>query len=70
LLTGKPLFPRQGDIEQLGFITHLLGSPDETRWPGFSQVADFGQIVFEEKEAQDIRKAFPTWIEPIMPSAV
>jgi serine/threonine protein kinase len=61
LLTGKPLFPGQGDIEQLGFITNLLGSPDETRWPGFSQVADFGQIVFKEKEAQDIRQVFPTW---------
>jgi serine/threonine protein kinase len=61
LLTGKPLFPGQEDIEQLGFITNLLGSPDETRWPGFSQVADFGQIVFKEKDAHDIRQAFPTW---------
>jgi serine/threonine protein kinase len=61
LMTGKPLFRGQGDIEQLGFITNLLGSPDETRWPGFSQLADFGQIVFKEKEPADIRKTFPNW---------
>jgi serine/threonine protein kinase len=61
LLTGKPLFSWQGDIEQPGFITNLLGSPDETRWPGFSQVADFGQIEFKGKDAHDIRQAFPTW---------
>ena len=61
LLTGKPLFPGQGDIEQLGFITNLLGSPDETRWPGFAQLADFGQIVFKEREPADIRERFPSW---------
>lgn len=61
LLNGQPLFPGQHDIEQLGFITNLLGSPDETRWPGFSQLADFGQIVFKEKEPADIRKTFPGW---------
>ncbi|OHT12891.1 CMGC family protein kinase [Tritrichomonas foetus] len=61
LLNGKPLFPGQGDIEQLGFITNLLGSPDETRWPGFSQLADFGHIVFKEKEPENIMKMFPGW---------
>jgi serine/threonine protein kinase len=61
LLSGKPLFPGQGDLEQLGFITSLLGSPDETRWPGFSQLADCGQIVFKEKEPADIRATFPGW---------
>ncbi|KAH0796027.1 cyclin-dependent kinase 20 [Histomonas meleagridis] len=64
LLNGKPLFPGQGDLEQLGFITNLLGSPDETRWPGFSQLSDFGQIVFKQKEPQDMHKAFPNWSEP------
>ena len=61
LLTGKPLFPGQGDLEQLGFITNLLGSPDETRWPGFSQLADFGQIVFKEREPANVRGRFPSW---------
>jgi serine/threonine protein kinase len=61
LMSGKPLFPGQGDIEQLGFITNLLGSPDETRWPGFSQLADGSQIVFKEKEPADVSKTFPNW---------
>ena len=61
LLNGKPLFAGQSDLEQLGFITNLLGSPDERRWPGFSQLADFGQITFKEKEPVDIKEAFPSW---------
>jgi serine/threonine protein kinase len=61
LLSGKPLFPGQGDFEQLGFIANLLGSPDEIRWPGFSQLADSNEIRFKEKEPADLSTVFPGW---------
>ena len=61
LLNGKPLFPGQGDLEQLGFIANLLGSPDETKWPGFSQLSDFQQIEFKAKDPANIYETFPSW---------
>jgi serine/threonine protein kinase len=61
LLTGKPLFPGQGDFEQLGFIANLLGSPDENRWPGFSQLSDSNEIMFKEKDPADLKTVFPGW---------
>lgn len=59
LFTGKPLFPGQGDIEQLMLISNLLGSPDEKRWPGFSQLPGGNQIMFLEKEPSDPVEFFP-----------
>lgn len=61
LLNGKPLFPGQGEIDQIGIITNLLGSPDETRWQGFSQLADSGQILFKEKQPANVAEVFPSW---------
>jgi len=61
LLNGKPLFPGQGDFEQLGLIVDLLGSPDQNSWPGLSQLSDYGRIFFKEKEAIEISSKFPSW---------
>ena len=61
LLNGKPLFCGQGDIEQLGLISGLLGSPDDKKWPGFSQLPGSGQIFFKEREPANIAKMFPAW---------
>ena len=61
LLNGKPLFSGQGDIEQLGLISGLLGSPDDQKWPGFSQLPGSGQIFFKEREPANISEMFPAW---------
>lgn len=36
LVTGKPIFPGKGEIEQVGMIFRMLGTPTETTWPGFN----------------------------------
>ena len=61
LLNGKPLFSGQADIEQLGLISGLLGSPDNEKWPGFSQLPGSGQIFFKEREPANIAEVFPGW---------
>jgi serine/threonine protein kinase len=61
LLCGEPLFPGTGDFELLGFISNLLGSPSEENWPGISQLADYGKILFKEKAKLDMRATFPSW---------
>lgn len=36
LLSNKPLFPGKSDTNQLELITKLLGTPNDTIWPGYS----------------------------------
>ncbi|GJP52887.1 hypothetical protein CLOM_g11970 [Closterium sp. NIES-68] len=38
LLIGKPILPGKSEIEQLGLIFQLCGTPDETNWPGCSKL--------------------------------
>lgn len=42
MLTMKPLFPGESQIDQLFCIFRILGTPTEERWPGVSTLPDFG----------------------------
>ena len=66
LLNGEPLFPGESDFELLGLISALLGSPSEEKWPGISQLADFGKILFKERPPADIRATFPSWSDEVI----
>lgn len=61
MLNGEPLFPGVGDLEQIGRISELLGSPCEETWPGISQLPDFGKLLFKERPPVDMKSAFPSW---------
>lgn len=61
LLNGEPLFPGVGDLELIGRISELLGSPSEETWPGISQMPDFGKLLFKERPRVDMRAKFPSW---------
>lgn len=61
MLNGEPLFPGTGDFELLILISNILGSPCEETWPGISQLADYGKILFKRKEPADIRAIFRSW---------
>ncbi|KAL6773745.1 CDKA1 [Auxenochlorella protothecoides x Auxenochlorella symbiontica] len=54
----KPLFPGDSEIDELLKIFQLLGTPDETVWPGVSQLPDYKSI-------------FPQWrpkpLAPLIP---
>ncbi|KXZ53820.1 CDKH1 protein [Gonium pectorale] len=57
LLTGKPLFPGQGDIEQLDKICNVLGTPNEDVWPGLKKLPHWGKIVLRPQPSQ-LRQRF------------
>lgn len=38
MITGEPLFPGQGPIDQLQKIFSLLGAPNESIWPDFARL--------------------------------
>lgn len=46
LLTGKPLFPGDHDIDQLNRVIRTLGTADDATWPGVSALPDYGKIIF------------------------
>ncbi|EKX73839.1 protein kinase domain containing protein [Theileria equi strain WA] len=46
LLTGKPLFPGSNEIDQLGKIYHLMGTPSETLWPGATKLPLYTPYTF------------------------
>ncbi len=48
MITRTPLFPGDSEIDQLFRIFRLLGTPNETIWPGVSQYPDY-------------KSTFPQW---------
>ncbi|XP_041371838.1 cyclin-dependent kinase 2-like [Gigantopelta aegis] len=48
MITRRALFPGDSEIDQLFRIFRTLGTPDETVWPGVSQLPDF-------------KSTFPRW---------
>lgn len=44
MMTRDPLFPGDSEIDQIYRIFRKLGTPDETVWPGCTQLPDFKAI--------------------------
>jgi cell cycle related kinase len=44
LLTLTPLLPGESDIDQLGVVMTLLGSPSTQTWPGVEALPDYGKL--------------------------
>lgn len=44
MMTREPLFPGDSEIDQIYRIFRKLGTPDETVWPGCTQLPDFKAI--------------------------
>lgn len=41
LLTGQPLLPGEGELDQVTRIFRLVGAPSEDRWPGVTSLPNF-----------------------------
>ena len=41
MITRKPLFPSDSEIEMLFKIFELLGTPDDEAWPGVTHLANY-----------------------------
>jgi cyclin-dependent kinase 7 len=52
-----PLFPGSSDIDQLGRIFSVCGTPNATSWPGCEKLPDF--IAFDPSEAQSLAEVCP-----------
>mmetsp|Transcript_18778 Transcript_18778/g.26017 ORF Transcript_18778/g.26017 Transcript_18778/m.26017 type:complete len:329 (+) Transcript_18778:115-1101(+) len=52
-----PLFPGDSELQQLLHIFKLLGTPDETIWPGVSQLRDWHE--FPQWKPQSLAEAIP-----------
>jgi len=57
MVTKRPLFPGDSEIDQIYKIFRLLGTPDEDVWPGVTRL-------------QDWNTAFPRWQKRPYSSAV
>ncbi|UKJ88182.1 cyclin-dependent kinase CRK3 [Theileria orientalis] len=56
LLSGRPLFPGSNEIDQLGKIYNLLGTP-ETVWPGATKLPLYTQFTFSHPK--ELSSQFP-----------
>ena len=50
MVTKKPLFSGDSDLDQLYRIFRILGTPNESTWPGVTKLKDY-------------RTTFPNWNE-------
>ncbi|KAK9702687.1 Protein kinase domain [Popillia japonica] len=59
MLTRKPLFPGETDIEQLAIVLHTLGTPTEDTWPGLQELPDYNKISFSTAAGLDWKEILP-----------
>ncbi|XP_078260406.1 cyclin-dependent kinase 2-like isoform X4 [Rhinoraja longicauda] len=57
-VTRKPLFPGDSEIDQLFRIFRTLGTPNESVWPGVTQLPDY-KANFPRWSRQDFSKILP-----------
>ncbi|XP_010460157.1 PREDICTED: cyclin-dependent kinase G1 isoform X1 [Camelina sativa] len=58
LLSQKPLFPGKSELDQLQKIFAVLGTPNESIWPGFSSFPN-AKAKFPSQPYNMLRKKFP-----------
>uniref|UniRef100_A0A061R8C0 cyclin-dependent kinase n=1 Tax=Tetraselmis sp. GSL018 TaxID=582737 RepID=A0A061R8C0_9CHLO len=56
MINGRPLFPGDSEIDQLFHIFRLMGTPNETLWPGVSQLPEY-KDTFPKWRPQDLKDA-------------
>lgn len=58
LLSREPLFNGKSEFDQLDKIFRILGTPNETIWPGFSKLPGV-KVNFVKHRYNQLRKKFP-----------
>lgn len=61
LLAHKPLLPGSSEIQQVDLIVQLLGTPNESIWPGFSRLPLVGQYSLRKQPYNNLKNKF-TWL--------
>ncbi|CAD6993831.1 cyclin-dependent kinase 2 [Ceratitis capitata] len=57
MIMKRALFPGDSEIDQLYRIFRTLGTPDENKWPGISQLPEY-------------KANFPVWVKTNIPEAI
>ncbi|CAD6235671.1 GSCOCG00007962001-RA-CDS [Cotesia congregata] len=60
MATRRALFPGDSEIDQLFKIFRTLGTPDETIWPGVSQLPDY-KSMFPKWDSRDLDEVVPNF---------
>ncbi|KAL7324606.1 hypothetical protein PS15p_209775 [Mucor circinelloides] len=63
LMQHKPLLPGNTEQAQLDMIVKLLGSPNDTIWPGFSKLPSAKLLVLPKQSFSNIKEVFPRYSE-------
>lgn len=58
LIAGEPLFPGQGEMDQMNKIFSILGTPTEEEWPDFSTLPGLKILKFTPRVSM-LRERFP-----------
>jgi cell division cycle 2-like len=56
MITRKPLFPGQGELDQINLIFKLLGAPNEEKWPGFSSLPHATKVSWKAPSNSKLRE--------------
>ncbi|KAJ1679283.1 hypothetical protein EV182_002368 [Spiromyces aspiralis] len=59
LVTGEPLFPGKGEIDQIGQIFSLLGTPTDEIWPEFRSLPNARVLNFARHPGKSLKEKFP-----------
>ena len=64
MYTGRPLFPGTTNDDQLIKIFRIMGTPNDTTWPGVSQYQEYHNKPYPAYNAQDMVQLLPM-IDPL-----
>ena len=59
MLLGKPVFPGDGETDQITKIFKVLGLPTEEKWPGFSTLPNVNKVSWRVPSKSKLRDLFP-----------
>lgn len=61
LLAHKPLLPGNSEIHQIDLIVEMFGTPNDTIWPGFSDLPALKQFSLKKQPYNNLRHKF-SWL--------
>jgi cell division cycle 2-like protein len=53
LVLGKPIFPGEGEIDQINKIFAALGAPNELTWPGCTALPHISHVSYRAPSKYD-----------------
>lgn len=61
LLLHAPLFPARTELELIDMIINTIGSPNETIWPGYSNLSVLKDVNLKHQPYNNLKQKFPWW---------